>query len=95
MEETIHFLFIVFLIGTIFFKCKKNIIMLSIIIGLFTILSRLFFYDKKRDSGCLFTLSKNKKSKWNKLLDGVLPTLNFDYIYPSVLLINIYYYYTC
>ena len=95
IEEIVHFLFGVFLICTIFFKCKKNIIMLGIIIGLFTILSRLFFYNKTMGSGCLFNLSKNKKGEWMKLFDNVVPNLNYDYIYSSLLIINIYYYYTC
>lgn len=95
IEEMIHFLFFIFLLGTIFFNCKKNIIMLSIIIGLFTILSRLFFYNKTRETGCLFSLSRKKKGGFMNLWDGVIHKLNFDYIYTSVLIINIYYYYTC
>tara|TARA_B110000444_G_scaffold261032_1_gene310630 strand:+ start:321 stop:794 length:474 start_codon:yes stop_codon:yes gene_type:complete len=95
IEEIIHFLFFLFLISTIFFKCKKNIIKLSIIICLLTLLSRLFFYDKKKGSGCLFSLSINKKGEWMKLWDNVVPNLNYDYIYSSLLIINIYYYYTC
>jgi len=95
IEEIVHFLISLFLICTIFFKCKKNIIMLGIMGCLFAILSRLFFYDKKKGSGCLFSLSINKKGKWNKLWDDVVPKLNFDYIYSSLLIINIYYYYTC
>lgn len=91
IEEIVHFMICLFLVGTIFFKCKKNIILLGIMGGLFTILSRLFFYNKTRGSGCLFTLSNNKKGELNKLWGN----LNWDFIYPSVLIINIYYYYTC
>jgi hypothetical protein len=95
IEEIVHFLMMFFLISTIFFKCKKNIIMLSIITGLFIILSRLFFYDKNRDTGCLFHLSKDKKGEWNKFWDNIVPKLNYDYVYISILLINIFYYYRC
>lgn len=95
IEEIVHLLFCLFLIGTIFFKCKKNIIKLGIMGGLFTILSRLIFYNKTMGSGCLFTLSRNKKGGFMKLFDGAVHNLNLDFIYPSVLIINIYHYYTC